>query len=157
MGAYLKDYEVCINKGLNLMLILLLLVVTAVGSFAFPTESGLFDWKFAAYSTNSGYSSLPVVILTFLIMTLLMDVDTEIAPIRWLFYSVSVVSLEMYMFSQMFDGIIYPKLSYEGFVEILPSIPLVVGEVIILSYIASHIKRIVFTVFSIPLGILHKN
>lgn len=156
MGAYLCDYEVYINKWLNAALIVLMVCVITAGGFLHPTEQGTFNWNFAAYGDNSGYSSLPVVILTFLIMTFLIDADTGFKPVRVLFCSFSVVSLEMYMLSQMFDGIIYPKLEYAGFVDIFPRMPLVVGVVVLLSYVSSHIKRLIFMLFKIPLYIFNK-
>jgi surface polysaccharide O-acyltransferase-like enzyme len=156
MGAYLSDYEICINKPLNILLIIATLVITALGCFGSPTESGCFDWSFAAYSANSGYSALPTVILTFLITVLLMDIDVDFKPLNLLLCSVSVVSLEMYMFSQMFDSLIYPKLEYNGFIDIFTLMPFIVGKIAILSYVAAHLKRIVFMICSFPLRILHK-
>ena len=156
MGAYLCEYEIYINKWLNLFLILIMTGLTAAGNFFHPTSEGLFNWDFAAYGSNSGYSSLPAVIITFLIITLLIDADTGFKPMRGFFCSFSVVSLEMYMLSQMFDGIIYPKLEYSGFIDILPRMPLVVGVIMLLSYAVSHIKRLIFFVIKIPLYILNK-
>ncbi len=155
IGAYLSEYEVCINKWLNILLIVAMVVLTTVGNFLSPTQEGFFNWDFAAYGSNSGYSSLPAVILTFLIMTLLIDTDTGFKPIRGFFCSFSVVSLEMYMFSQMFDGIIYPKLEYEGFLDIFPYMPAVVGVIVALSYVASHIKRLIFFIIKLPLYIIN--
>jgi surface polysaccharide O-acyltransferase-like enzyme len=156
MGAYLSEYEVYINKWLNLLLIAAMLVVISLGCFLHPTAGGVFNWDFGAYSANSGYSSLPAVILTFLIVTLLIDADTHFKPIQAFFYSFSVVSLEMYMFSQMFDGLIYPKLGSHTFIELLPKMPIVLGCIILLSYVASHIKRLIFLIASLPLRLFNK-
>lgn len=150
IGAYLYEYKVYINKWLNLLLIAGLLLLTALGNFTNTMADGSFNWDFAAYGSNSGYSSLPAVMLTFLIMTLLIDVDTGIKPLRGFFYSFSVVSLEMYMLSQMFDGIIYPKLNYSEFTDIFPYMPIVVGSIVILSYISAQIKRLIFYVVMLP-------
>jgi hypothetical protein len=154
IGAYLSEYEVYINKWLNLLLIAAMLVIISVGCFLHPAAGGSFNWDFAAYGMNSGYSSLPAVILTFLLVTLLIDADTYLKPIRTFFYSFSVVSLEMYMFSQMFDGIVYPKLNEIDFIDIFPKMPLVVGLIVLLSYIASHIKRLIFSVIALPFKLL---
>jgi surface polysaccharide O-acyltransferase-like enzyme len=156
IGAYLSEYEICINKLINVLLIIAMLIITALGCFGSPTESGCFDWSFAAYSANSGYSALPTVILTFLIVVLLMDIDIDFKPLNLLLCSFSVVSLEMYMFSQMFDSLIYPKLEYNGFIDIFVLMPFIVGKIVILSYAAAHLKRIVFIIFTFPLRILHK-
>ena len=156
MGAYLCEYEVYINKWLNLLLILLMLLVTSAGSFLHTDSTGCFDWSFGAYSQNSGYSSLPAIIMTFLIITMLIDADTHFKPIRAFFYSFAVVSLEMYMLSQMFDGLVYPKLDFTAFTDIFPRMPLVVGFIVLISYGASQIKRLIFFILSLPLYILHK-
>ncbi len=121
-----------------------MLLLGAVGGFLNKGDNGMFNWDFAAYSYNSGYSSLPVVVLTLLIMIFLADINTKYGFVKKLFHSFSVVSLEMYMFSQMFDGIIYPKFSEYGFKEMLTYMPAVVGIIVILSYIVSHIKRFIF-------------
>ena len=156
IGAYLCEYEVYINKLLNILLIVALLVLTAIGNFTNRMADGSFNWDFAAYGSNSGYSSLPAVMLTFLIMTLLIDVDTGIKPLRGFFYSFSVVSLEMYMLSQMFDGIIYPKLNFDGFMDIFPYMPMVVAGIVMLSYISAQIKRLIFYLISLPFRLIDK-
>lgn len=156
MGAYLCEYEVYINKWFNVLLIVFMVLLTSVGSFLHTTDTGCFDWSFGAYSQNSGYSSLPAIILTFLIITLLIDADTRFKPIRAFFYSFAVVSLEMYMLSQMFDGLLYPTLEFSTFMDIFPRMPLVVGFIVLISYGASQIKRLIFFILSLPLYILHK-
>jgi hypothetical protein len=60
------------------------------------------------------------------------------------------------MFSQMFDGLIYPKLGSYTFIELLPKMPLVVGFIVLLSYIASHIKRLIFFIASLPVRLFNK-
>ncbi len=156
IGAYLCEYEIYINKWLNLALLFAAVAITSCGSFLHTGTDGCFNWDFAAYGSNSGYSSLPCVIITFLLVTLLIDADTGFKPIRTAFYSFSVVSLEMYMLSQMFDGIIYPKLNFDSFMDIFPRMPAVVGLIVLLSYIVSHIKRLLFFIISAPLYIFNK-
>ena len=133
-----------------------MVVITSYGCIYHTTPEGSFNWDFAAYGTNSGYSSLPCVVITFLIITLLIDADTGFKPVRAFFYSFSVVSLEMYMLSQMFDGIIYPKLQFSSFTEIFARTPLVVGLIVLLSYVAAHIKRLIFYILGLPLCIFNK-
>lgn len=157
MGAYLRDYDVYINKAVNLLFIVMMLFTAAIGSFFHPTASGCFDWDFAAYSANSGYSALPVAVLTFLIMTLFVNMECDFAVFRVCFYLISVVSLEMYMFSQMFDSLIYPKLQYNTFTDILPAITPIVGIVLALSFAAAHLKRLFFMALKIPLSIFNKD
>ena len=63
----------------------------------------------------------------------------------------------MYMLSQMFDGIVYPELGFDTFMDIFPHMPEVVGLIVLLSYIVSHIKRLLFFILGLPLYIFNKN
>lgn len=141
IGAYLREYQVKINKFVNLIFIFFVLSLTTISVYI-KCNNEIFDWNFIGYDNNSGYSSIPVIIISFLIMVLCMDLKCNNKVICGLFKSISVVSLEMYLFSQMFDGLIYKQFVGYDFIDYFNKFIIIVPTVLVLSYLSAYIKKI---------------
>lgn len=149
IGGYLKEYKPKINKPTILIALIFMLYIISKASFI-HSDGGVFDWDYLAYSTNSGYSAFPVVIITTLIFMLFKDINLKGKILPEIFRTVSVVSLEMYLFSQMFDGIIYTPFQNINmdFYFYADKIYIIVPTIFCLSYIAAKAKQLVFYLIS---------
>lgn len=105
LGAYLKRYTVNINTKLNIFLLVIFTIID--GTFNFYRS---FSVKYIWGSWNS-YSSLFVMIETFLVFNLLLKINLNNNSIRNnLLKSLSNACLGAYLISCMYDKIIYDKL-----------------------------------------------
>ncbi len=145
IGAYLYEYKVNISPFICLILIggILLLVSKSTVIHCMGTS---FDWSFLGYESNSGYSSMAAFAISSLIIILCGSIHTENNMIAIPFKLVSIVSLEMYLFSQMYDGFVYKgyianKVPFTTMFSIMPKL---VGTVLVLSFISSWGKRFIF-------------
>lgn len=148
MGCYLHEYRVSVNKWLGIGIILGLSAFGAL-STCLHSWGEFFDWSFIAYQNNSGYSSPLVFILSGLIMILCLNTELDIKPLNTAFKLISLVSLEMYLFSQLFDGFIYKDIikNNAAFSDSFSRIILLVGASLVLSFIASWAKKGIFKAF----------
>ncbi len=145
IGCYLSEYKVNVNPIFALMAFCGLLAVISVSTYL-HCQGTVFDWNFVGYQSNSGYSSMITVFLSMLIMVMCLDIDFKFRPLRYIFKAVSLVSLEMYLFSQMFDGFIYKEIIENNvpFMDSFNNIIRLVGTCILLSFCASWIKKLIF-------------
>lgn len=145
IGAYLNEYKVCINPVIGILALLCIAFIMGRTSVIHSMGS-TFDWNYAGYQSNSGYSSMAAFIISTLIIILCSNINIENNIIALPFKLVSVVSLEMYLFSQMFDGFVYKEYiaEYTPFLTMFSILPKLVGTVLVLSFIASWGKRLVF-------------
>lgn len=105
LGAYLKRYTVNINTKLNIFLLVIFTIID--GTFNFYRS---FSVKYIWGSWNS-YSSLFVMIETFLVFNLLLKINLNNNSIRnYLLKTLSNACLGAYLISCMYDKIIYDKL-----------------------------------------------
>ena len=105
LGAYLKRYTVNINTKLNIFLLVIFTIID--GTFNFYRS---FSVKYIWGSWNS-YSSLFVMIETFLVFNLLLKINLNNNSIRNnLLKTLSNACLGAYLISCMYDKIIYDKL-----------------------------------------------
>lgn len=145
IGCYLSEYKVKVNPIFALMAFCSILALISFATY-YHCEGGVFDWNFAAYQSNSGYSSMTAVFLSVLIMVMCLNIDFKYRPLRYIFKAVSLVSLEMYLFSQMFDGFIYKDIIENNvpFMESFRNIFVLAGSSITLAFCASWIKKLLF-------------
>ncbi len=148
IGAYLREYKVRINPIINIALIAAVVFSAAYGTYG-HCGGDVFDWSYLGYANNSGYSSLPAFMASTLIIILFCDLDCPFKPIAWAAKAISVMSLEMYLFSQMFDTIYYKPYQEAGYVfaEYLPIASDLLTKIIISAFIASAVKKIIFLFF----------
>lgn len=147
IGCYLAEYKVKINPFLAVMSILFLLIFASAATYMHCKDS-IFNWGFIGYQANSGYSSMLTVFVSVLVMVTCLNIDFNVKPINLLLKSVSVISLEMYLFSQMFDGFIYKDIinNNVAFMDSFKNIVQLAGSSFCLSYIAGWSKKIIFMI-----------
>lgn len=147
IGCYLSEYKVKINPIINIAMVLLVVFVVSLSDCKHCLNT-VFDWDFIGYSFNSGYSSMAAVIIAGLIMSLCFNIKIELKPVCFLLKTVSVVSLEIYLFSQMYDGFIYKDINgVVDFWQVYPDMPKFVAMSFLLAYVTAWVKKLVFFVF----------
>ena len=106
LGAYLSEYPVKLKKRFSLPIYVLLVV--CFGTFIYWKNYGrTFEW-----GIYSEWNSLATVSLTFFLFVFLHAVPMEKAPltVKKILFSISNVSLGIYLTSWILDQIIYPVL-----------------------------------------------
>lgn len=150
IGCYLREYKVKINY---LTGILGVVAILAIVSFAtcIHCDGDVFDWSFIGYQGNSGYSAMVTVFISMLIMVMCLNINFNNKIISFVFKAISLVSLEMYLFSQMFDGFVYKEIINNNvvFANSFSRIFVLVGTSAGLAFVASWVKKGVFGVFKL--------
>ena len=150
IGCYLREYKVKINY---LTGILGVVAILAIVSFAtcIHCDGDVFDWSFIGYQGNSGYSAMVTVFISMLIMVMCLNINFNNKIISFVFKAISLVSLEMYLFSQMFDGFVYKEIinNNVAFANSFSKIFVLVGTSAGLAFVASWVKKGVFGVFKL--------
>lgn len=150
IGCYLREYKVKINY---LTGILGVVAILAIVSFAtcIHCDGDVFDWSFIGYQGNSGYSAMVTVFISMLIMVMCLNINFNNKIISFVFKAISLVSLEMYLFSQMFDGFVYKEIinNNVAFANSFSRIFVLVGTSAGLAFVASWVKKGVFGVFKL--------
>ena len=108
----------------------------------------VFDWSYIGYKLNSGYSSMVAFIVSSLIMILFININFSFRPLNFFFEAISLVSLEMYLFSQMFDEFIYKEIieNKVSFFSSFENIFVLVGASFLLSFMLSWVKKCIFLI-----------
>lgn len=147
IGCYLSDYKVKINPLIGIASIIVLLGFVSYSTYL-HCSGEIFDWNFIGYKANSGYSSMITVFVSVIIMVLCLNIDFECRPVSFIFKVISLVSLEMYLFSQMFDGFIYKDIIENNvpFMDSFNKIIVLVGSSFLLAFAASWIKKMIFMI-----------
>lgn len=145
IGAYLYEYNVKIEPVAAAVLFAGILLMLGKATLL-RCAGNTFDWNFIGYKSNSGYSSMAAYIISTLIIIICSNIHIESKVISFPFKAVSMVSLEMYLFSQMFDGFVYKEYiaDHTPFLTMFRMLPRLVGTVLILSFIASWGKKLLF-------------
>lgn len=149
IGAYIREYKIRINPVLNIALIAATVFSAAVATYA-HCDGGAFDWEYLGYAANSGYSSLPAFLAATLITILFCDLNCPFKPLALAAKAISVLSLEMYLFSQMFDMIIYKTYQQAGytFLDYVPIAKVLLAKIIFYAFLASAAKKIIFLIIA---------
>ncbi len=144
-GCYLSEYKVKIHPIATAVFTALILAIISIATYI-HCKNNVFDWDYLAYSYNSGYSSMPAFIVSAAVISALMNIKNKPAVISEPFKSISCVSLEMYLFSQLFDALIYKNIFKYPFLDSFKKIIILTVSCIALSYIASWSKKFIFAV-----------
>lgn len=148
IGAYLSEYKVKINPLIGFGVFFVMLSAISISTYI-HCKGNVFDWDFIGYGDNSAYSSLAAFFLSSIIMCFGINIDFKFKPLRKILMYISTVSLEMYLFSQIFDQFIYRyvyELNYP-FLDSFNIIVYTVGFNFVLSFILSRIKKFIFDIF----------
>lgn len=145
IGCYLYEYKVNVNPIFALMAFCSITAFVSAATYM-HCKNNVFDWSFIGYAGNSGYSSMVTVFMSMIITSVCFNINFKFKPLALLFKAVSLVSLEMYLFSQMFDGFIYKDIieNNVAFSHSFRNIIYLAGTSILLSFFASWIKKIIF-------------
>lgn len=147
IGCYLSEYKVKLNPFVGILALTGILAIVSISTY-FHCKGEIFDWGFIGYQANSGYSAMCTVFISMLIMVLCLNIDFNIKAVNFAFKTVSLVSLEMYLFSQMFDGFIYKDIIENNvpFMDSFKNIILLAGSSFLLAFIASWAKKAIFII-----------
>ncbi len=153
-GMYVREYRIKINPVFTVAMLVFITALTAAATTE-HANGGVLDWDFIGYSANSGYSCFPVFVIATLMTILLMDIKLPSA-LAFPFRSLGKISLEMYLFSQMFDVILYPSLAAEGwaFADFWHNCIFVLSVIYTGALLFSSVKFIIFGIVKMPFGCL---
>lgn len=140
IGCYISEYEVIINKKKGLLLTIGLILIETILSYI-VNYNDTFSWNFIG-----GYNSIQTIIISTTIFLILYQINCNKTKINKVITSISVLSLDIYLFSYIVDKTIYPILDnyLKNPTEYLVFYPLIIILIFMLSYILSFIKKIIF-------------
>lgn len=136
IGAYFREYRPRINKALNVLLIAVCAFIPSAIEF-FVARGGVFDDY--AYIFN-GFNSLSACAIAALVFMLFYDVDFKNRAAKAAVRSVSVASLELYLWSNLVEKCVYPNLD----VPHPWKLPVMIAVVFILSLVCAKAQRALF-------------
>ncbi|MCR5508029.1 MAG: acyltransferase family protein, partial [Lachnospiraceae bacterium] len=105
LGCYFREYKPSINKLLLTVTALAMVILNTCISYGYA-RGGNFQWSILG-TVDCGYNCITVVICSAAIFLLFYNVDIKNRLVNRLLYVISSVSLEIYLFSAVFDIIIY--------------------------------------------------
>ncbi|MCR4684980.1 MAG: acyltransferase family protein [Lachnospiraceae bacterium] len=108
LGAYIRTYRPLVKKWLAFLVLLAATTLSAGISFL-GAKGGFFNWEVLS-QIDSGYSVLTVVIAACAFFLLFYKTEIRINWIRTVLAKLSAVSLEIYLFTGVFDVIIFSYL-----------------------------------------------
>lgn len=135
LGCYVREYQPMVKRKLIGGGILLLCLVN-------PLFNALFIRHHTMLHVAGGQGGIIVVPLTVLVFMMFYKVDIMSDKIKKSLKSVSVLSLDMYLVSYMFDALYYPFFAEHGFALTFIT---VVPAVLLSSYAVAWVKNQVFT------------
>lgn len=140
IGCYISEYQVEIDKKKGITIFTIIIFLETILSYIF-NYNNKFDWNFLG-----GYNSLQTVIASTILFLLIYKTKNKNKKINKIITSISILSLDMYLFSYIADKIIYKNLDnyLKSPVEYLKYYILIISIVFLLSYILSFIKKIIF-------------
>ncbi|MBE6160410.1 MAG: hypothetical protein E7157_05140 [Lactobacillales bacterium] len=142
IGCYINEYQVEINKKKGILLTIGLILIETILSYV-VNYNDTFSWNFLG-----GYGSLQTVIISTTIFLLLYKVNCNKKKINKIITNISILSLDIYLFSYIVDQITYPILDgyLENPVEYLKFYILIIILIFSVSYLLSYIKKIIFDI-----------
>ncbi len=105
LGCFIREYRPHFKKWILVLIAAVLVIAEAVISFVFA-KGGAFQWMILG-PTDSGYSTITVVVCAACIFLFLYDVQVSNRFLAGFFKLVSSVSFEMYMFTGCVDIVIF--------------------------------------------------
>lgn len=142
IGCYISEYQVKFDKRKLSVLALTIIVFEAVVMYHYHFNQ-IFSWTF--FWT---YNSVFVILLSTIVFLLFYDVDIKNKLISKFVTSVSVMSLDIYLFSYLVDRFtyqyfnVYLKTPVEYLYYMIP----IVLFVCVISYLMAYVKKIVFLI-----------
>lgn len=139
IGCYISEYQIDINKKKGITIFTIIIVLETILSYVF-SYNNKFDTNFLG-----GYNSLQTVLASTILFLLLYKIKNENKKINKIVTSISLLSLDMYLFSYIVDKVVYRTLDnyLKSPVEYLKYYILIIPTIFLLSYILSFIKKII--------------
>lgn len=108
LGCYIREYRPHIKKIVGIPIIVLITLVEALLSF-FLARGNIFQWNILC-SVDSGYSVITLVICTAVFFIMFYETKISISWLKKLLALISSVSLEIYLFTGIYDALIFAYL-----------------------------------------------
>lgn len=142
IGSYIGEYKPKVNKKYTIFYILLVLLIQTSCFYL------LVDGKSFSYNFYDGYGSALTTILSILIFITFYDIDIKNKFVSKLITSISLCSLDMYLFSYLIDLKFAEKLKESLSTPkelLLHMIPTII-TIFVICYLISLIKKIIFEI-----------
>ncbi len=105
LGCYLREYQPKVNKLVLLFTLIACVVFETFISYYYAAK-GAFNWSVLG-ATDCGYNCITVVISSLCIFLLFYNIDLKCNVIKKILATISGVTLEIYLFSAIFDIILF--------------------------------------------------
>lgn len=140
IGAYISEYRIKINK--------LILVGIFVFTNLLVTAISFFKYHHGTFPLNmyGEYNSVFTVICAVTFFLIFYDMDIKNKKVKKILRSISSKTLEIYLFSYIFDTVIYTKAlqHLNGYYSLVKFSAFIVLSVFLLSYLCAVFKDIIF-------------
>ena len=134
VGCYIREYGFNIKRCLNVLLIFGFVLVQSLVLFGYSYGSGFND------TISIYYNDVFTFIISILVFGLLLGCDCKNKVVIWVVKNVSLVSFYMYLFSFIFDSILYPLIGIKGWRCFFIS-----SSIIVLSFCCSYVYYLVYS------------
>ncbi len=105
IGVFIREKKPEYNKLLLTLIVFIMALINSLASYI-GAKGGFFDWNVLS-KVDSGYQAFPLVIGSVAAFLIFYDIDVKNTVVRRLFELISGVSFEIYMFTGVFDAVIY--------------------------------------------------
>ena len=143
IGMYIKEYKPRINKIINILLIIIVVIIQTIGIYLIVYN------KQIEGNILLDYNSIFTFIISILIFILFYDIHSDKYFINKTIEIISNTSLELYLFSYIFDKIIYDytnrgiiNINSNCFKSFITNVPIV----FVLSFVAGTITRYIIKI-----------
>lgn len=146
IGVYLKEYRPRPNRALCALGAIAAAVIPTIIVFA-KAQGG----PYVDYVLNGFYSASSMLTALFIFL-FFYDTDTKAKPVRFVLSAVAVSSLDIYLFSNLAEKIVYPMVG-----EIPLKLPVMIALIFIVSLAAAKVKQLIFRLVKWLWKLVRKN
>jgi surface polysaccharide O-acyltransferase-like enzyme len=152
VGCYIKEYNIKINKIINLFFIVSLVFIQSFVMY-FYCQGNSLNQMLAL-----DYNYLPSILLAILVFILLYDIQIKGTIIRNIFSYISKLTFGLYLFSYMYDKLVYNTIQFNLPIHINSFLGLVFYTpiIFILSLISSMLLDLIINLVSKCINIIKK-
>lgn len=145
LGAYVREYRPDIPKWKLCLAILAICLVNPVFNVLFIRNHSMIQ----IVGDGNGLFGIPLAVMVFLLLS---RCEIKNNMLRKVIALVSVLSLDMYLFSWMFDDLVYGYVNSLGMNQQQLGLLFfaIVGTVFVLSFCAAWLKRVCFKILHLP-------
>ncbi len=143
IGVYIREYQPRINIFVSPGCALASAVIPAVLVFAVSAGGPYVDWIL------NGFYSLSSMLTALFLFLAFYDKEIKSRPIRYALKAVAFSSLEIYLFSNLIEKLVYPYLGIFPF-----RLPVTIALVFVLSLATAKTKQLLFYLIKRTAGVL---